>query len=473
MARVFIQTAFGIQTFADRSHWNIIINFTFIQTRPTLGGSGLFKEAMLHVGRVLTAQRHRPPEALSQEDRLGVVMRFLRAAESGVAGVISDCIERYPAISQYVDNPYASHHHPNGLRALRDHAVDLARGHALHELERAQQLTKEGDQEHGARVKKKATRLLYRLLPGGSSSIKALNHPSGEYLTDPSSMADVLRDHWAAVFQARGVREELLDSWLQDDLAHREAHGPLHSSLQHVRMTKRHIERAVRCSNNSSPGPDGIPYEAWRAMGKLSVDVLFCAFQDLSSDTAEAQMDQEYPEFNASILHFLPKKPAGQTEDGSDIYEPSGVRPLNVTNADNRLLASATRFLLEPVLGPLVTDCQRGFIRGRSMLGNIIDVDEAMLYTAAEGEGGMAFFFDFAAAFPSVEQTFFLRFFRSLGWPGWLMNFILTLYRNNQCHMQVGGARYDGFQLTRGIRQGCPLCPLLFAACSDLHLRRL
>ncbi len=38
------------------------------------------------------------------------------------------------------------------------------------------------------------------------------------------------------------------------------------------------------------------------------MDVLFGAFQDLSSDSAEAQMDEEYPDFNYSILHFLPKK---------------------------------------------------------------------------------------------------------------------------------------------------------------------
>eukprot|EP00959_Pyramimonas_sp_CCMP1952_P413673 8667771-Pyramimonas_sp.AAC.1 len=31
------------------------------------------------------------------------------------------------------------------------------------------------------------------------------------------------------------------------------------------------------------------------------------------------------------------------------------------------------------------------------MVSNILDVDEAMLATAAAGEGGMAFFFDFAA----------------------------------------------------------------------------
>ena len=107
------------------------------------------------------------------------------------------------------------------------------------------------------------------------------------------------------------------------------------------------------------------------------------------------------------------------------------------------------------------------------MLANIIDIDESMLHTAAEDSGGMAFFFDFVAAFPSIEHLLLMNFFQHLNWPSWLLNFVSCLYHCNYCQLSLAGVRYPGFRITRGVRQGCPISSLLFAACSDLFLRRL
>ena len=106
-------------------------------------------------------------------------------------------------------------------------------------------------------------------------------------------------------------------------------------------------------------------------------------------------------------------------------------------------------------------------------MSNLLDVDEAMISTAMNGEDSIAVFYDFAAAFPSVEHSLLHSFFRHLGWPSWLLNMIKILYLCNFCQICIGGVRVHGFNLSRGIRQGCPLSPLLFAAATDLLLRRL
>jgi len=157
----------------------------------------------------------------------------------------------------------------------------------------------------------------------------------------------------------------------------------------------------------------------------------------------------------------------------ASVYSPEGVRPLNVTNTDNRLVASSVRAAIEPTLGQLVTMDQRGFISGRSMLANILDVEEAMAMATFRGIRSLAVLFDFSAAFPSIEHALMFEYFDALEWPQWLMRIIRILYQGNSCDISMGPVAFFGFSITRGIRQGCPLSPLLFAVASELILRRL
>ena len=107
------------------------------------------------------------------------------------------------------------------------------------------------------------------------------------------------------------------------------------------------------------------------------------------------------------------------------------------------------------------------------MLSNLVDIEEASVLAACSSDEAGAMFFDFAAAFSSIEHSFLTRVFESLNWPGWLRNFVGVLYQGNFCNIVMDGARYGGFGVHRGIRQGCPLSPLLFAVAADLLLRRL
>ena len=104
-------------------------------------------------------------------------------------------------------------------------------------------------------------------------------------------------------------------------------------------------------------------------------------------------------------------------KDGAKYYDTDAARPSNVTNTDNRLIASATRLAIEPILAEYITRDQNGFLRGRSMLGNLVDIDEGMARAALQEQAAIALFFDFAAAFPSVEHAVLDAYFTSLGWP--------------------------------------------------------
>ena len=120
----------------------------------------------------------------------------------------------------------------------------------------------------------------------------------------------------------------------------------------------------------------------------------FCSGQGAES------MAAEYQDFNFSLLFFLSKKASGTCPTGEGIYEPANVRPLNVTNTDNRLLANAVRMAIEKCISFRVSKFQRGFIGGRSLLANLVDVDEAMALGACGSEDAAAMFFRLCGGVP-------------------------------------------------------------------------
>ena len=178
--------------------------------------------------------------------------------------------------------------------------------------------------------------------------------------------------------------------------------------------------------------------------------------------------------FNQSLLCCLPKKPSEIDPDHGEVYIGEDTRPLALVNTDNRIIASAARICWEPLLGGnYISKLQQGFLKGRSMLNNILDIDYHARTVSLKHDKGALLLFDFKAAFPSVSHDFLINSLQSIGLPDHAISFIKALYSHNTCNIAFRGNLYGGFGMDRGVRQGCPISPLLFAAAVDVLLRIL
>ena len=80
---------------------------------------------------------------------------------------------------------------------------------------------------------------------------------------------------------------------------------------------------------------------------------------------------------------------------------------------------------------------QRGFLLGRSLLPNTIEMKHRMQAESLHGQHGSAFLFDFKAAFPSVVHGFLLDVLAYIGAPVDVLTFIRILYVDNKCNLIV------------------------------------
>ena len=77
--------------------------------------------------------------------------------------------------------------------------------------------------------------------------------------------------------------------------------------------------------------------------------------------------------------------------------------------------------------------CPAGlFLLGRSILSNVVDIEEAMQHTTLQHNRGACFLFGFAAAVPSIANTFMFAVLGRLGLPqNMLTATIRRLYIDN------------------------------------------
>ena len=454
-----------------------------VDTSNPLTKLRLLKAAMRSVSVRLMEERTAATDDSMPTSSLDAVMTALRRLERRGMVDLPGLCARYPLLRRLLPQDLLRHAPGRCLEILRNHALELARAAAMEALQRLHDDLPGLDATALSQRRAQVLQQLKRVAPGRSTSLPAVVDTNGNLQTNGAGMAAALRRHWSQVFAARRLDHDLRRDWFRIDAARpsglRAAVQPLLSDGSAWQLRRSDVRKAVDMSSKSSPGPDGVPYAAWRRLGPLAVDTLHAAALELASAGGSASLLSAFPldgdgntDFNQAVMVFIPKK-VDREVNGVRCCEPGDVRPLSIVNTDNRLMANAVRLRVEPLLERAISSAQRGFLPRRSMLHNVVELDSEMRAASLQREQAAAVFFDFAAAFPSLAHDFMMDVLSFLNLPLSFIHFVENLYRGNGCKISAAGELHAGFGIRAGIRQGCPLSPLLFALCGDLLLRRL
>ena len=227
-------------------------------------------------------------------------------------------------------------------------------------------------------------------------------------------------------------------------------------------ITEAEVLLAVTClKRHKSAGPDGLNNDFYKDSAALMVPALvtignlILAGADLPPSFLEA--------------FIIPLRKKGDSDDAMDY------RPISLLQTSYKVFAKVLATRLQQSLPRAISDSQQGFVHGRRMM-NTVMMMMAQLQTAADHEDLAArqsrciLLLDFRKAYDTVDREFMYETLHHFGFAKQFVDLIRRIHNGTTATFVVNGCESSALPVRSGIRQGCPLAPLLFfARCGDIR----
>ena len=273
-----------------------------------------------------------------------------------------------------------------------------------------------------------------------------------DYTSDPKRMAEIVKEPLAKIW-AKRKSKIAPKTWLK--FYTNTIPPPLMPNIPNIDDA----EEAIAATNDSCPGPDGIPFSAYRAIRRYAAPVLVNLFKALTEEEANIPDD-----FNHGLLFLIPKTDSGL---------PLDTRPISVTNSINRLIAKLAVTAITPAVQHLIEKAQKGFIPGRQGGDHIRTLNGRFYEAVEEDEDHYILFMDTRKAFDSISHEYIHEALKKFGMPEWFLTLVKNLLKNVLVNPVLGGESDVWIPIRQGVKPGCPLSPIIFAIVVDPLLRAL
>ena len=276
---------------------------------------------------------------------------------------------------------------------------------------------------------------------------------------DPAKMSILAKGFWKNIWSKKGSTKKKIKrakTYLNEG-----GHAPVDINIPSIQR----IIDIILDTLNTSPGPDGIPFVVYRILASIVAPI----FRRLVVFFSKGGLPDPNQDFNTSLLFLLPKK---------ETFIPEDTRPISVANSENRIIgkimvaAIAPHLTKQDVLWP----AQKGSIAGRQGADHIRRLNE-LFYRSVEEPSKYGdyyiFFMDTKKAFDSIHHEFIIEAMRWVGLPEWVMNVVRAMLHGVKVTPFFGERSGVWIKIHRGVKQGCPLSPWLFAICMQALIFKL
>ena len=207
--------------------------------------------------------------------------------------------------------------------------------------------------------------------------------------------------------------------------------------------------------NNKSPGLDGIPFEFYK--------LFWCDIKDIFVKSVNENFEKGKMSTTQrqSVISLIPK-------GKKDVRYLKHWRPISLLNCDYKIATKVIAYRLREFLPKLISHDQTGFVKDRYIGENIRTIIDILDYTEENDIPGLIFSVDFEKAFDSLDWDYLYETLKVFGFGPNIIKWVKTFYNDISSRTVNNGWASESFQISRGLRQGCPLSPYLYVICAEL-----
>ncbi|MCP3901139.1 MAG: hypothetical protein GY707_15650, partial [Desulfobacteraceae bacterium] len=279
-----------------------------------------------------------------------------------------------------------------------------------------------------------------------NSHITVLEKANGEEITVPSNIRNEIKSFYQNLYSI----EEVTNT--NDDYFFNRSPKISKSNidLSEKEITIEECEKALqKMKNGKTPGSDGFTADFYKLFWNVIKDLVFESF-GYAFDIGELSIDQK-----RGIIKLLPKK-------DKVLKFLKNWRPISLLNTDYKIIAHVMASRLQQILPTLIHPDQNGYIQGRFIGCSIRTIYDIIENSQNEEYSNLITFIDYEKAFDNINWNFMIKALKSFGFGNNFIKWIKVMYKNASSCIMNNGYSSEFFNLSKGVRQGCPLSALLF-----------